>query len=220
MSAKHQKNNDTKIDTVVFNFHGWGSVGGLDKINDLRQQLPASYRVVSMDYSYHNPLLVLDEVKQDLDYLPTTADIVFVGSSTGAWWANYFAKKYGRIVVLINPLVTVEPLKKFIGVGENYYTHEKYEFTDQAYNVYCALEHYCNSNNYFVRTPTGLLTCSDDGDLDYQRGVSNILYGTDNGPNITKVFTGGHRWFDAEEIAKMIITLQNEYGYQDIFCSD
>lgn len=57
-------------------------------------------------------------------------NLCFVGSSLGGYYSTWFAEKFNSRAVLINPSVTpYETLAEYIGENENYYTAQKYTFS-------------------------------------------------------------------------------------------
>lgn len=55
--------------------------------------------------------------------------VTIIGSSTGGFFADYFADKYGYNKVMINPLVDPEDLTIFVGENTNFHTGEKWTLT-------------------------------------------------------------------------------------------
>jgi len=57
-------------------------------------------------------------------------DVTFVGSSLGGFYATWFAEKYARRAVLINPAIRPDlGLEAFLGPQQNLYTGEPFELT-------------------------------------------------------------------------------------------
>ena len=67
----------------------------------------------------------------EAEYLRHAAQAVtFVGSSLGGFYATWFAEKYARRAVLLNPAVRPDQgLDAFLGPQQNLYTGEPFELT-------------------------------------------------------------------------------------------
>jgi len=64
-------------------------------------------------------------------YAPLAArDVTFVGSSLGGFYATWFAEKYARRAVLLNPAIRPDlGLEAFLGPQQNLYTGAAFELT-------------------------------------------------------------------------------------------
>jgi predicted esterase YcpF (UPF0227 family) len=94
--------------------------------------------------------------------------IGLVGSSMGGFYGTWLAQQYDLPIVLINPAVKpYELLQDYLGMNENVYTGERYEFTQQHINDLRGLD-----VNAITRPQRYmLLTQTADEVLDYQQGV-------------------------------------------------
>ena len=64
-----------------------------------------------------------------------------VGSSLGGYYATWLAERHGLRAVLINPAVVAPlALESFVGMQDNLYTGERFEFTAQHLDELRALE--------------------------------------------------------------------------------
>ena len=69
--------------------------------------------------------------------LPSTV----VGSSLGGYYATWLAERHGLRAVLVNPAVVAPlALESFVGMQDNLYTGERFEFTHQHLDELRALE--------------------------------------------------------------------------------
>jgi len=114
--------------TIVY-LHGFASSGSSPKVDALRERFGTD-SVVAPDLPF-DPILVrkliLDLV---LKYLKTRSEndkLVFVGTSLGAFYANYFGHLYDCPIVLVNPSgKPSETLKAKLGPNVNYATGEEF----------------------------------------------------------------------------------------------
>jgi hypothetical protein len=90
--------------------------------------------------------------------------ITIIGSSTGGFFADYFADKYGYNKVLINPLVDVDDLKVFVGENTNFHTGEKWTLTIE--DIQKMKEFVINKRKV---VPTYLFLGVNDDVLDYRK---------------------------------------------------
>lgn len=204
------------VDLIVMCIHGWGSIGSQEKYADLHKAIGEEATLIANTYEHTDPLLALDQMTCDINALGADPrndykELVFVGSSTGGWWANYLARKVGGYAVLINPLADVNLLEKHVGENTNFYTNETTFFSKDSMAVYRAMDAYCRRGSYFHRIPTSLIVCSDDGILDHKIALNNMDYGSGicRGADSVVITEGGHRWFKPEVVANEIFKLIN-----------
>jgi len=74
----------------------------------------------------YSPDAVIDQVSDKLD---TVENAVFIGSSMGGFYANYFSERRSERAVMINPAVYPQKLlEDYVGVQQSPYTGESFEF--------------------------------------------------------------------------------------------
>jgi uncharacterized protein len=108
----------------------------------------------------------------------------FVGSSLGGYYATWLAEKRGAKAALLNPAVRpYELLSEHLGVQQNLYSGERYEFTARHVEELRALE-------VASITPARYLLVAATGDevLDYRRALDRyrgcrtiLVEGADHG---------------------------------------
>ena len=60
-------------------------------------------------------------------------DIKILGSSLGGFWAMHLAKKYNMPCLAFNPVTFGhEQLQPFLGLNQNFYTQEYWNFSEEA----------------------------------------------------------------------------------------
>lgn len=119
---------------MIINLHGFNSAGNNNTRDQLRHHFSGLSKVVSPTYSVHNFSQGMAElvsvVEQELP-LATGEVLMFIGSSTGAVFAETLAKRYSARVAVINPVTDPGILRGALGENRNYRTDEVYEFTEQ-----------------------------------------------------------------------------------------
>lgn len=106
--------------SIVY-FHGLGSSPQTEKVEILRRNCDTKVFApnLRLDYIYDAQFLI-QEVRREalLEDLHATEQVVFCGTSLGAYWADVLGKCYGVPRVLINPCIDpVNTLPK-LGVDE------------------------------------------------------------------------------------------------------
>jgi len=104
--------------TIIY-FHGYQSNGSSSTGNALQKSMDC--KVVCTNYNTHNAddafeylnKLVSDEINAD-------DEILLLGNSLGGFWASYFAGKYHKNLLLINPCMDpIERMKYYLALGHN-----------------------------------------------------------------------------------------------------
>ena len=114
-----------------------------------------------------------------------------VGSSLGGYYATWLAERHGLRAVLVNPAVVAPlALESFVGMQDNLYTGERFEFTPQHLDELRTLEvaAITRPERYWLLAETG------DEVLDYRHAA--LKY---SGARQTLLDGGNHgfsRWND------------------------
>jgi predicted esterase YcpF (UPF0227 family) len=117
---------------MILYFHGFASSGNSAKSQALAQAF-GSHQVVAPDFPY-DCAAIEDMVEREIfKAVQNLAEpIVFVGTSLGGFYANYFAAKYDSPAVLVNPSIRADlTLQQKIGKHVNYATNEEFEVTEK-----------------------------------------------------------------------------------------
>lgn len=128
---------------MIVNLHGFNSAGNNNGYAQLSAYFTPGVDVISPSYCVHNFALGCAQILEILDKndaFQAADSPVFVGSSTGALYAETLAVKFGGRVVLVNPVVDVAQLKPLIGPQKNYATGVEYEFTLDDWNTFKAVK--------------------------------------------------------------------------------
>ena len=187
--------------TIVY-LHGFLSAGTSKKSNDLRKALP-EHTVISPDLPL-DPLGVISLVKdimQSVDSYP----VVFVGTSLGGFYANYFGQKYDCNTVLVNPATSPSTvLIPAIGEVTNYKTGVTEEFTFNYVNRLYLMEQ--DIAEIYNGILTNLFVALDDDVISADATLDHFKFTND-----TKIYKdGGHRftmhWDDVIKCTQELVT--------------
>jgi len=114
---------------MIIYIHGWGSFGkGSNKANTLNEIFPDEI-VISEDYNLHKWDETITAISNSIIDIEDT--LLFVGSSTGALYAEYCAKRFNGKSLLINPVTSTEQLFQFLGENKNYSQLGDFTFTTE-----------------------------------------------------------------------------------------
>ncbi len=128
---------------MIINCHGFNSAGNNNSCAQLKEYFEPDIKVISESYTVHNfekGIKQLIKVVQENIKPEGTDHLLFVGSSTGALYAETLAKRLHGKVVLINPVTTPDQIKPAIGHHKNYLTNVEYEFTENDWNTFTAID--------------------------------------------------------------------------------
>jgi predicted esterase YcpF (UPF0227 family) len=115
--------------------------------------------------------------------------VVFVGTSLGGFYANYFAAKYDAPAVLVNP--SVEPdvtMRRRLGTNCNRATGQSFEVTESWLTQLAAWRQVIADN--YNGANVSLFLAQDDDRIDSQRTAALFPFVAHR----TTLPTGGHRF--------------------------
>jgi predicted esterase YcpF (UPF0227 family) len=118
-------------------FHGFGSSGDSEKSQALKAKFGED-NVWSPDF----PLDAREVTSMVYDYVRSVKDypIIFMGTSLGGFYANYFAQKFDCKCVLVNPAINPgQSLSKALGENKNYASGLTFELTQQHLDKWNAM---------------------------------------------------------------------------------
>jgi hypothetical protein len=103
----------------IIYFHGYGSSPATDKVTVLKEHFSEVY-AFPIDI---NPAISLPYLEEQIekifdDTVNLDTDLIFVGTSLGAWYAGRLAKKYYSPAVLINPCYSFKEVKIELDIPE------------------------------------------------------------------------------------------------------
>lgn len=172
--------------TIIY-LHGFASAGVSAKSNRLVEEFGAD-NVLRPDLPIdpdQTVALVTSLVHAAKDY-----PIVFVGTSLGGFWANYFAQKFDAPCILVNPSVDPELTMK-ARVGQqltNYKTGAVINITDDIVEKFKRYK--AEASDLYNGALVNLFLAKNDELLDYRSAETALKYC--NSCSITE--DGGHRY--------------------------
>lgn len=189
---------------MIFYVHGFNSSKGGAKSKLLHERFGKTETIVDLSYHSGNyPDRIYEDLRLQVEEAITlnrNEDLVFVGTSLGAFWASRLAWGFNGKAVLLNPSHDpVINLLKYEGENKNFVTGEEYVLTSDVINDY---------KGYSV--PRGIIptiVALDKGDevLDYKKALD--FY---EGSSKVVLFNGGsHRFDHLPELFKDIEELGN-----------
>ena len=120
---------------MIVNLHGLGSIGENTAYTKLRKMFGDDVEIISPTYCVYNFEKGVRDIELAVkDFSDET--LVFVGSSTGALFAEYFAEEYNGQVILINPVSNIKQIYGRLGKNRNHYTGEEYEITQKDFDTF------------------------------------------------------------------------------------
>ena len=173
--------------TIIY-LHGFASQGDSAKSRALRSAFEPENQIFSPDLPI-NP----SETKKIIDQIVRSAKsypIIFVGTSLGGFWANYFSHKYDAPCVIVNP--STQPSKSMYGrVGQkikNYANNNDITVTDKDVEEFSSFEQQAADlhNGQLVN----LFLAKDDNVIPYKDTLDNLKYTN----SLTITDDGGHRY--------------------------
>lgn len=176
---------------MIVYLHGFASTGSSPKVDALRERFGAD-QVVSPDLPF-NPFevhkLVNKLVKDFLANRKQGEKLIFVGTSLGAFYSNFFGHLYDCPVVLVNPSVYPnESLKARLGSFKNYVTGEEFLVSIAHLKDLEQMREYIDEN-YSGRL-VNLFVAKDDEVIPYDVALAAYKF-----PAFVKVTEdGGHRF--------------------------
>jgi|APCry1669191812_1035378.scaffolds.fasta_scaffold05657_4 hypothetical protein len=113
--------------TIIY-FHGYGSSPATDKVQTLKEHFSEVHAFpINIDPDFSLPYLEEEIDNLIVSNLNSEKELVFIGTSLGAWYAGQMASKFrleGSRCVLINPAHSMESIKIDLPIPEN--IKEKY----------------------------------------------------------------------------------------------
>lgn len=172
--------------TIIY-LHGFASVGKSAKSDAL-------INAFGID-TVHAPNLPIDpddtiKVVSDIVSAAKSFPVIFVGTSLGGFWANYFSQKFDAPCVIVNPSINPdETMAKRLDVAcRNYITGEDIYITPEIVEKFkrCKDEASVLYNGALVN----IFLAKDDDVIDYNATLTSLTHYN----SLTVTDDGGHRY--------------------------
>lgn len=192
---------NTPAGTIIY-LHGFMSVGDTPKSQALKQAF-GDANVISIDLPIrpNDVIKAIDKIVRQVKVFP----VVFVGTSLGGFYANYFAQKYDCPGILVNPAtVPSKTLYRAIGYNKNHKTGKDILWTLEDVEQLAAMER--EVSTIHSGGLVNLFVARDDEVVSPDETLGNYPYTVS-----TKVYdTGGHRfednWDDVVERVREVLS--------------
>jgi len=187
-------------DLIIY-LHGFRSSEESSKFNLLKKMFPKE-KVISLEYSPHNPKLAAAQIEKVITDHYLEYDIVVIGTSLGGFWARWAAKQFQVKSILINPSLHPD---KTLSVGTflcHHDANEKVEVTEENLTSFVDYKVDPNSETHAV-----VLLSMDDEVID-AKSTKEELKGVHS---VTCFDSGGHRFNQFEEIENIIRQVVNSF---------
>lgn len=174
--------------TIIY-LHGFASTGTSVKSKSLKDSF-SNLDVIAPDLPVDpdETIQIIDSIVSQVSSYP----LIFVGTSLGGFWANYFAQKHDAIAILINP--STRPDKTMVErIGKplsNYVTGQPINVTQSCVDAFAKYRKEAESlyNGNLVH----VFLAKDDETIDYKLALDDLKYFK----SITITPTGSHRYND------------------------
>lgn len=172
--------------TVIY-LHGFASKGTSEKSAALISEF-GSDQVYAPDLPIDpdETIKIVSSIVHSVSRYP----IVFVGTSLGGFWANYFAQKFDANCVIVNPSVAPE-ITMASRVGQrlkNYATGEDITITDDMVTQFKRYKD--EAMTLYNGALVHLFLAKDDDIIDYRQSIEYLKYYN----SLTVTEDGGHKY--------------------------
>ena len=177
---------------MIIYLHGFASSGNSDKVVQLRERF-GNDKVIAPDLPFDPDevfKLVNDLVYGFMKSREPDEKLIFVGTSLGAFYANYFGHLYDSYAVLVNPSSQPsQTLKDKLGPNRNYSTGEEFLVSIAHLDKLDHMREYVRG--IYSPSLVHLFVAKDDEVIPYESMLEAFPYAT-----VTVMEDGGHRFTD------------------------
>lgn len=192
------------MSTIIY-LHGFASVGKSAKSDALIAEFGSD--------NVYAPNLPIDpddtfKIVSDIVHNATSFPVMFVGTSLGGFWANYFAQKFDAHCVIVNPSVNPDvTMEARVGtVNTNYLTGEDIVITPEIVQKFKKYKD--EANTLYNGSLVNIFLAKDDDVIDYNNTLKTLTYYN----SLTITDDGGHRynnkWNTVVSKLRNLLTLQ------------
>ena len=177
---------------MICYLHGFASSGVSGKVDKLRERF-GNDQVIAPDLPFDpNEVYTLVNAIVREKYFnnpPTTGRLIFVGTSLGAFYANYFGHLFDCPAVLANPSVCPsQTLQDRLGPNKSYMSGEEFLVSIAHLNTLESMRDYITQN--YASNLINLFLAKDDEVIPYQAALDEFKFV--NSVCVTE--DGGHRY--------------------------
>lgn len=167
--------------------HGLGSTGTSEKSAALMSVF-GKQNVIAPDLPLDPEQTISLVTNLVTPLLKNKEKVIFIGTSLGGFWANYFSNMFQMECIIVNPmLIPGDAFVNRIGtIVTNYSTGEKTEFTAEIVKSFKSAQNEAMSPNLDLIT---MVLAMDDDVIDYRTSLLQLP-----GCNTIMSLTGGHRY--------------------------
>lgn len=166
--------------------HGFCSSGNSDKVAVMKSQPGWLVEAPNLPDRPLQAIPFLEAYLQETEWQYPQDNLVLIGTSLGAYYADHFSRKLGFSCVLINPLVDVDDMKRYLGRNRNFHTGIEFEFSEDDLASLRSLRF-----DPAIRTATLVLLDEGDELLDYNKAIGKYA-----GRSRIERYPGGSHRFD------------------------
>ena len=177
---------------MICYLHGFASSGVSGKVDKLRERF-GNDQVIAPDLPFDpNEVYTLVNAIVREKYFnnpPSTGRLIFVGTSLGAFYANYFGHLFDCPAVLANPSVRPsQTLRDRLGPNKSFMSGEEFLVSIAHLNTLESMRDYITQN--YASNLINLFLAKDDEVIPYQAALDEFKFV--NSVCVTE--DGGHRY--------------------------
>ena len=173
------------MSTIVY-LHGFASVGKSSKSDQLiKEFVEDNVYAPNLPIDPDETVTVVSEIVRNSTSFP----VVFVGTSLGGFWANYFSQKFDAPCVIINPSINPDiSMAARLGSNRNYLTGEDIIITADIVEKFKKYKN--EASSLYNGALVNIFLAKDDDVINYEETCKTLIYYN----SLTITETGGHRY--------------------------
>lgn len=176
---------------MIVYLHGFASSGTSTKVDALRERF-GKESVIAPDLPFDpvEVVYLVDKIVADfIVHRKSNEKLIFVGTSLGAFYANFFGHVYDCPIVLVNPSGNPsETLKARLGTNVNYMTGEEFMVSIAHLDKLATMRKYVADN--YSGALVSLFMARDDEVIPFESMVEHFPFTS----KTVAMDDGGHRF--------------------------
>lgn len=177
---------------MICYLHGFASSGVSSKVDMLRKRFGDNQVVApNLPFDPNEVYTLVNDIVREKYYKDVSSNrrLIFVGTSLGAFYANYFGHLFDCPAVLVNPSVRPsETLKARLGVNKNYMSGEEFLVSIAHLDTLDSMKSYISEN--YTGNLINLFLAKDDEVIPYKIALEEFKFAN----HICVTEDGGHRY--------------------------